>query len=150
MSAFEKHELPTPARRLKKSRPVEITALRVILAQREMRTADLAQIVGMSQRALSVSITRGVLGAKTRIRIEAALDTPIWSTRAEIQRRRERAALFGLVPELLTTRAVRRLAQKFGVPAATTNNSKAEIIAATERWLRARTTTPPHTKTNAP
>ena len=102
--------------------------------------ADLARLAGMKPGALHTAITAGVPGKRTRAKLEAALERPIWTPLAEFQRRCVRAKLFGFVAEGATLNQLHMFGQKLGVPGITTHRRNADCIVVIETFLRSQQT----------
>ena len=126
----------------RKSATAEVTQVRVCLVKREMCMADLAGCIGMKAHALHVQSLRGMPSLKTRLQIEDYLGIPIWHSHAQFKRHAEQKKLWGFLPLTWTTRALRAQARTWGVPGASGLHNKADLISATEGWLRSKQPTP--------
>ncbi len=109
---------------------IESRVIRVECAKRGWGQRELARQAGMAYQYLRCFVSRGYCFSLGRLKIEAALDMPIFSNEQDFANRKLLAARFGFDLYLASRSRLRQLALETGLPGHWSRAGRQEILQA--------------------
>lgn len=119
----------------KKTNSIQAQLVRVECAKRQWTGEDLAKASGLSWDIIRHFTCSGIIGQVGRLKIESALDLPIWSTAEEFQKRKRLAGIFGFNPHTEPMGRLKDFAFTWNCPKSLTRLPKEAAIKAIVEWL---------------
>lgn len=113
----------------------EVDLLRIVMIKRGLSLRDLARMTGFSVEGLSTAFSMSFPCLRSRVRVEAALDLPLWSSSEQFAARRCCEARFGIDPVVATAAALVSAADRAGVDLCGARRPKSAVLRRIEEWL---------------